>query len=525
MSEARRDLLLAFAILVALTGVAFIARPLTPIDETRYISVAWEMWLRGDWLVPYKNGEPYSHKPPLLMWLYQIGWLVFGVSEWWARLVSPLFAVAACALTCVLARRFWPQHAGIGERAVLVLASCLLWIFFATAAMFDIMLAFFALLGLYGIVDAADGRARRGFLLLGLAIGFGVLAKGPVILLHTLPVAVLAPWWNPGLAWKRWATGVLAAVLLGAAIALAWAIPAGIAGGDDYRRAIFWGQTANRMVQSFAHKRPFWWYLPLLPLLFFPWAVWPTLWRSLHELMRQRLDRGVRFCIAWGLPVFVAFSLISGKQVHYLVPIFPAFALVSARALAAGSPRGIGLPALFAAVLGIALALLAQGLLPFVRNPLPEAPLLLPALLLAILAPALWLAGRRTPLAASAVLGALAVALLQLSLAKSFHTDYDTAPLAAAIAARQQEGRLVANDGFYHDQFHFTGRLRQPLVAFEDEAALAAWLEGNPDACAVVYAKNERRFAGRKVIAMHGYLGGVAALLAAPEAVAVLRGN
>ncbi|MDX1698178.1 MAG: hypothetical protein R3308_07810, partial [Thiohalobacterales bacterium] len=44
-------------------------RPLVPADELRYIAVAWEMWQRGDFLVPYLNGEPYSHKPPLFFWL------------------------------------------------------------------------------------------------------------------------------------------------------------------------------------------------------------------------------------------------------------------------------------------------------------------------------------------------------------------------------------------------------------------------------------------------------------------------
>ena len=59
-------------LLAILTVVAIAARPLTPIDETRYVSVAWEMWLRNDWLVLFKNGAPYSHKPPLLFWLYNL---------------------------------------------------------------------------------------------------------------------------------------------------------------------------------------------------------------------------------------------------------------------------------------------------------------------------------------------------------------------------------------------------------------------------------------------------------------------
>lgn len=523
----RRALVLALIVLAALTGVAFVARPMTPIDETRYISVAWEMWLRGDWLVPYKNGQPYSHKPPLMMWLFQIGWAIFGVSEWWPRLVSPLFSAAGLFLTLALARRLWPDEAGLGARAVTVLASCLLWIFFSTSAMFDVMLAFFTLLGMHGILSLAEGRARPGIVMLGVAIGLGVLAKGPVILLHTLPAAVLAPWWNPGLTWKRWFASILGAVLLGAAIALAWAIPAGFAGGDEYRRAIFWGQTADRMVQSFAHKRPLWWYLPLLPIMFFPWLLWPPLWRGFHRLLRAPLDRGTRYCLAWMLPVVIAFSLISGKQMHYLIPVFPAFGLLAARALPGDARGGGWLPALVATCVAAALALIALTAVPSLKNPLPELPVLWPALLLMLAAPALglWSARARSVLPVLAILGALAVALIQGALSRSFHSDYDTQPLAAAIAAAQASGRPVANDGFYHDQFHFAGRLRTPLVAFEDEGAMADWLEQHPEALAVVYVKNEKRLAGRQVIIVHGYLGGVAALLEAPEAVTLLRGR
>jgi 4-amino-4-deoxy-L-arabinose transferase-like glycosyltransferase len=128
--------------LAILTVVAFVARPMTPIDETRYIGVAWEMWLRGDFLVPFKNGAPYSHKPPLMIWLFQAGWTLFGVNEWWPRLVSPLVSAFSLLLTRSLARRLWPGRTDVGESAVLILVSCLLWTFFSTAAMFDVILAF-----------------------------------------------------------------------------------------------------------------------------------------------------------------------------------------------------------------------------------------------------------------------------------------------------------------------------------------------------------------------------------------------
>ena len=68
-----------FPLWLLLTTTIFFRNPI-PIDETRYLSVAWEMWLRGDFLVPYLNGHTYSHKPPLLFWLFESGWAIFGVN-------------------------------------------------------------------------------------------------------------------------------------------------------------------------------------------------------------------------------------------------------------------------------------------------------------------------------------------------------------------------------------------------------------------------------------------------------------
>ena len=87
-------------------------RPLMPVDETRYLSVAWEMWWRGDFLVPYLNGEPYSHKPPLLFWLMHGLWSLFGVSELAARLIPLLLSVLALWMSAGLADRLWPGQSG-----------------------------------------------------------------------------------------------------------------------------------------------------------------------------------------------------------------------------------------------------------------------------------------------------------------------------------------------------------------------------------------------------------------------------
>lgn len=527
-ASGRGLLLLSLLLLVVLAAVALWVRPLTPIDETRYVSAAWEMWLRDDFLVPYKNGEPYSHKPPFMFWMVHAGWALFGVSDGWPRLVMPLFSGGALLLTYSLARRLWPEQADLGGQATLVLVSALLWIVFSTTVMFDVMLAFWVLVGMHGVLAAAEGK-RRGFVMLGIAIGMGVLTKGPVILLNLLPVTVLALWWNPGLPhkgtpnWGRWFGGVGLAVLLGATIALAWAIPAGLAGGEAYRNAIFWGQTADRMVESFAHRRPFWWYLPLLPLLLFPWFVWPGFWKALVHHRKTGLDRGTRFCLSWMVPVFVAFSFISGKQPHYLVPMFPAFALLAARVLADRPSSRIGLPALLTAVLGGALMLAASGQIAALQHEVAALPPLWPGALLVVVALAAWAGGRRgvQPVVNLALLGVAALIVLQYTLMQSLSPFYDIKPMALAIKAVQDEGRRVANDAKYHAQYQFLGRLEAPLDELQGNE-LAPWLEAHPDGYVVMYLKDRQALDSIPARYGQGYRGGAVVLMDAPTATSIL---
>jgi len=518
----RGQLLLSLLLLAALTAVALLTRPLIPIDETRYVSAAWEMWLRGDFLVPFKNGEPYSHKPPFMFWMFHAGWALFGVNDWWPRMVLPLFSAGALLLTYSFARRLWPEQAGLGGQAALVLVSALLWIVFSTSVMFDVMLAFWVLLGMHGVLAASDGK-RRGFVMLGIAIGMGVLTKGPVILLNLLPVTVLALWWNPGLRWGRWFAGVGLAVLLGAAIALLWAIPAGMAGGEAYRNAIFWGQTADRMVESFAHRRPFWWYLPLLPLLLFPWFVWPGLWKALAHHRKLGLDRGTRFCLAWMLPVFVAFSFISGKQPHYLVPLFPAFALLTARVLADRTSSRVGLPAVLVTMLGGVLILAASGKIAALHDEVVALPPLWPGAVLVLLGGAAWVAGRRglSPLLNLALLGAATLGLVQTAAMHSLMPLYDIKPLALAIRQVQDEGGTVANAAKYHAQYQFLGRLEAPLVELQG-AELLRWLEAHPDGHVVMYLKDRHEIGAIPARYRQGYRGGAIVLVDAQTAAGLL---
>ncbi|MFO1349770.1 MAG: glycosyltransferase family 39 protein [Gammaproteobacteria bacterium] len=468
------------------------SRPLLPIDETRYITVAWEMWLRGDYLVPYLNGAPYSHKPPLLFWLIQCGWALFGVNAWTPRLLTTLFSVGGLWLLARVARLLWPEDEHSATLAPLVLLGCLCWSLFTSALMFDMLVAVFTLLGLLGVLRAWRGGTRSGWILFGVAIGLGILAKGPVILLYTLPVALLAPWWMQGENQPRWASwyrGLGAGVALGALIALAWAIPAAYWGGEEYRNAILWKQTAGRMVESFAHRRPWWWYLPLLPFVLFPWIAWPAFWRGLPRI---QLDAGLRFCLVWCGIGFAALALVSGKQVHYLLPLLPAFALIVSRATRnAGAGRfDDGWPAAVVMVLGILLSSLGWlsnhiEMTDWLAELSPLWGIALIGLGLLFLSP--WLRKHHRRLEKLTVLAVALVVIANLSFQRFAWRYYDMAPAGRYLAGLQRQGiDLLHGNGGYQGQFQFAGRLKQPIAVLP-KAEIAAWAAAHLDGRVITY--------------------------------------
>ena len=495
----------AVGLWAVLVAVAIVMRPLLAIDETRYVSVAWEMWRSGDFLVPRLNGQAYSHKPPLLFWIITAGWAVFGVSEWWARLVAPLFGLGGLLLAAQLARLLWPGRVEIARMVPLVLLATPPWTLFTTLTMFDGLVAFWTLVGLVGMVLAWRGRPRVGWAMFGLGLGLGILAKGPVVVVFLLPAALAAPWWARGRddgpqrsgGWTGWYLGAALGSGLGVALALAWALPAAANGGERYAAAILWGQTAGRVVGSFAHERAAWWFLAVLPAVLLPWTLWPPLWRGLAR-MRTGADAGIRLCAVWFLAALAVMSLVSGKQIHYLLPIMPAFALVLVRAaatVAGGGDRRDGIaPGAIVVALGVVLGLApwlagedspseALAALPLwiaEVSSLMGATLIAAGLVLALARPAT--VGAR--LALMAAQPVLLVVLVHLAVMPAAGPYYDLAEAAGVVRRIQDGGRRVAYVGGYHGQFQFLGRLDTPIDAVEPRE-VGDWLAGNPGGAVV----------------------------------------
>lgn len=496
---------------VLLTLAAVIFRPLTPTDEARYVTVAWEMWNSGDAISLTLNGELYGHKPPLLFWLVHAGWSLFGLNEWWPRAIVGLFGLGALALVARIVRQLAPGRDDLVSMTLLVTVSTLYWMVFSGAVMFDLILACFVLLGISSVLQAAAAGGWGAWVLAGLALGLGILTKGPVALLHVLPLALLAPLWRAGWLrgreqaaprWGRWYAGVGLAVLVAAAVALAWALPSALAGGKEFGREIFWSQTVDRIVTTVHHLRPFWFYAAMLPVLLLPWLFFPAVWRGLWALARGSGPRppGLGVALAWIVPVFLAFSAFRGKQIQYLLPVVPAMAFVIACGLAA-LDRPLRrweswIPALLFAALAVSMLLLnrSPNVLHLIEmDELPGVAWTSAALAAAALAVLVipWRDARRHVLvvALAAVVSMLGV---YAGFGRALFDAYDVHPVSAHLRAVQQAGQPVAHLGKYHGQYQFIGRLRQPLVVFDAASEMLPWLAQHPEGRVVIYTRAVR---------------------------------
>src|SRR5581483_3965212 len=75
-------------------------------DEPRYAQIAREMLARHDWVTPVLGGKPWLEKPALYYWQAMLSYIVFGVSDWAARMPSVVDATLMVVAVYLFLRKF-----------------------------------------------------------------------------------------------------------------------------------------------------------------------------------------------------------------------------------------------------------------------------------------------------------------------------------------------------------------------------------------------------------------------------------
>jgi 4-amino-4-deoxy-L-arabinose transferase-like glycosyltransferase len=385
----------------------------------------------------------------------------------------------------------------IARYAAIILSSTLSYLLWSALIMFDIVLTFWVLLAIYGLLSTAGTHNIKSWLLIGIAIGGGILTKGPVVFVYILPVVILAFLWVPKEGFtKRWYAWFLLSLAVGIALVLLWLIPAAMTGGKTYREAILWGQTVNRVANSFAHQRPFWWYLPWLLALLLPWILLTPVWRGCSRLTN---DRGGRFLIIWIAPALVVLSLISGKQVHYLIPMLPPFCLLVAKNLAAWESGGKIVRwhypvAVFYTLLGIVLLAVSFTKTGGAFENIGISGIRSLAFGLIVIGAALSFLKKQSTsgLINYTALSSAAFFVLILFSGNTFFDRYDLRGISGAIKEKQDAGFNIMHSGKYHGQYQFIGRLTRPLVPMETVEAIGKYAANHDNVALITYEPKAR---------------------------------
>ena len=183
-----RILLLALALVVAFPFLGSFG--LLEPDEGRFAQIGREMAATGDFLVPRLNGIEQFYKPPLVYWISAVGYRVFGVSEWTARLPSALAFAGVIWLTGWMGWRLRGRK--VGWMAALILASMVEPYALGRQITLDMSLTFWITAALACLVEVGVGSRRRwaGYLFF-VCMGLGFLAKGPMAWVVPLSAALV----------------------------------------------------------------------------------------------------------------------------------------------------------------------------------------------------------------------------------------------------------------------------------------------------------------------------------------------
>jgi 4-amino-4-deoxy-L-arabinose transferase-like glycosyltransferase len=309
--------------------------PLLGPDEPRYVEVAREMYLSGDWITPRLAGIPWFEKPALLYWLVVVSFHLFGVSELASRL-----GVALLASTGVILVFFFGKKVGSFSFALisaLVLASTGFWIAFGRAATFDLPLSVAIELTLFSFWLWAERESDRAWPLLvcAFAMGLAVLAKGLVGIL--IPGAIAFTY----LAFTRSLKLLFRKplVLLGGtgvflATAATWYGPMLLRHGWLFIDQFIIAHHFRRYLSdTYRHTQPVYFFALVVFAGVFPWTVWLGT-ACIRDALRIRallVDKELRlrlFLWLWILIPLIFFSFSGSKLPGYILPIFPAIALL-----------------------------------------------------------------------------------------------------------------------------------------------------------------------------------------------------
>ncbi|MFN6570047.1 glycosyltransferase family 39 protein [Dendronalium sp. ChiSLP03b] len=337
------------------------------IDETEplFAEASRQMFVTGDWITPFFNGETRFDKPALIYWCQAIAYAIIGVNEWAVRLPSALAAIAVISLGFYtlqwhLAKQDELEQVSRPTRRFLTAAVAAAMMAFnpemvvwgrtgvsdmlLTGCMASALLCFFLGYagkreqGDRGIITPHSLLPNKWYLAFYVLIAGAILTKGPVGIV--LPgLIILAFLMYVGklreiLREMRFFLGML--IIVG--LSVPWYLLVIWRNGWNFINSFFGYHNLERFTEVVnGHAAPWFFYFIVVLLGFAPYSVYlPValvrlkLWQRSHWRAQERSQQLGLFACIWFLSVFSFFTIAVTKLPSYVLPLMPAAAILVA---------------------------------------------------------------------------------------------------------------------------------------------------------------------------------------------------
>lgn len=313
-----------YFILLILVIPVLILRDFTPNNELKYLSIVDEALRDGHFFTFYHQGELYADKPPLYFWLFMLSKWIWGEYNMFSL---SLFSIIPALISIYIMNKWVEEDTTPSLRwsGSLMLFTSAFFIGSGLVLRMDMLMCMFILLALYTFYKRYSGKGRpRDRFLLPFYIFMAIFSKGPIgfiVPLITMFVFLLVKKDIRSLGryfgWLEWG------VLLGCCAI--WFLGIYLEGGATYLNNLLFHQTINRAVDSFDHKKAFWYYGVTFWYSVAPWSILYI--ATILITIKKRVlttDKEKLFLTAI-VSTFVILSLFSGKLDIYMLPLFPFF--------------------------------------------------------------------------------------------------------------------------------------------------------------------------------------------------------
>ena len=307
---------------------------LMDVDETRYVSMARDMFHSKDFLTLYLNGEYFFEKPPLYFWGECLSFALFGkVNEFTARFPVALYGTLSTLLVYFTGKKIISRRYGF--ISALILATTLEFVMLAKFAILDIVvttcIGFSVMFGfLTQFVN--DKNKKYMWWLFYIFSGLAVMAKGIPGFVVPFAVMFFVTLYNKTFKQIFKPQYILPGFVLFFLIVLPWHIVMLKMHDPLFFNEYIMKHHINRFFSSseIDREQPFYFYFVtvlwgLIPWVFSGIAVGITKLKTFKNIAVSELNNSQKFMM-FNIIAFIVtmlfFSSSSTKLITYILPVY-----------------------------------------------------------------------------------------------------------------------------------------------------------------------------------------------------------